>query len=315
MVRDGYQLRIKELQNKLPFLAGENFSVAPTGTHFKVFLSKDYVVRFRDDQPELLAREANFLQSCHQPLIPSVIWVGLVAGQAAMVERRLAGSTINSVWQTLLVENKEIIIDDVVRFLQFLRQQTHKAVYSVVTGQNYSNFLAYLNETRVKNIEKINPVIKTYPALKALIVAADAGFWPMSDVSQEKITLVHGDLIIHNLLTDGQHLTGVLDWESAFWGDPDYDLCRLWYYQECARAYQEQGLDDTFEADYLDRLIAAVTTSGLIADQEIFRQKYQFIRTIFYLSAVAWAVSSADPDKNIQELLELWYKKNGATSR
>ncbi len=45
----------------------------------------------------------------------------------------------------------------------------------------------------------------------------------------------------------GKKLTGVLDWELALWGDSDYDLFRLFYYQECAKAYQEQGVDHTFE--------------------------------------------------------------------
>lgn len=124
-----------------------------------------------------------------------------------------------------------------------------------------------------------------------------------------KNVLVHGDLIIHNLLTDGKNLTGVLDWESGLWGDSDYDLFCLFYYQECAKAYQQQGIDETFEHDYMDKLIAAILKSDLIKNRKIFLKKYQFTRAFFYLNALDWATSSNSPRKNINELITLWNKK------
>jgi aminoglycoside phosphotransferase (APT) family kinase protein len=43
-----------------------------------------------------------------------------------------------------------------------------------------------------------------------------------------KISLVHGDAGIHNLLWDGR-ITALLDWEWAGWGDPLIDLAWLWW--------------------------------------------------------------------------------------
>ena len=129
--------------------------------------------------------------------------------------------------------------------------------------------------------------------------------------NREKISLVHGDLIIHNLLTDSRNLTGILDWELALFGDPDYDLFRLFYYQECAKDYQEQGVDETFESDYMDRLIAMISKSNLIKNKKVFRKKYQFARAIFYLNALYWATNSGEPETNINELIVEWNKNRG----
>ncbi|MBI3671220.1 phosphotransferase [Candidatus Azambacteria bacterium] len=129
--------------------------------------------------------------------------------------------------------------------------------------------------------------------------------------NKDKSILVHGDLIIHNILTDGRNLTGVLDWELALYGDPDYDLCRLFYYQECAKAYQEQWVDETFESYYMDKLMNAILESSLIKDTELFKKKYYFMRAIFYLNALYWSINSSDPEKNISELIGNWNQKTG----
>jgi len=121
--------------------------------------------------------------------------------------------------------------------------------------------------------------------------------------STTKTALVHGDLIIHNLLTDGKKL--------ASFGDLDYDLSRLLYYHECAKAYQEQGIDQTFEADYMNKLIVAISKSNLIEDRRLFQNKYRFMRAIFYLNAFYWAVNSREPKKNVNEIIVQWDKKSG----
>ncbi|TAN58170.1 hypothetical protein EPN15_01900, partial [Patescibacteria group bacterium] len=120
-----------------------------------------------------------------------------------------------------------------------------------------------------------------------------------------------GDLIVHNILTDGKNLTGVLDWELALFGDSDHDLFRLFYYQECAKAYQEQGNDEAFEADYMDKLIAEILKSNIIKNNKLFQKKYQFVRATFFLNALYWAVNSSAPKKNINELIMWWNKKRG----
>lgn len=307
-----YLLRIKKIKRQFTISEEERFIAASSGTNYKVFLSNSYVIRFRDDNPKLLLREANFLKQFNHALIPKILWFGKINRSFFMVENRLPGQTINSVWQNLSTNNKKNIIEQVVEFLRYQRTKTENYVYSVKTGKKYKNFLDYLLDGAKRKIVNIKKFKQTNEILQGLsLIINDPKIKKLFTIKPKSV-LVHGDLIIHNLLTDGRNLTGVLDWELAFWGDPDYDLFRLFYYQECAKAYQEQGIDETFEADYMDKLIGAILKSKLIKNKKIFWKKYKFARAIFYLNALNWAASSDDPEKNINELIAQRGKKSGA---
>ena len=298
-----YLSRIKKIKKQLAISEEERFVAALNGTHHKVFLSNNYVIRFRDDNHKLLLREANFLKQLNHALIPKILWFGEIDQLFFMVENRLPGKTINLVWKKLSIKNKKSIIEQVVEFLRYQKNQTKNYVYSVNTGKKYKEFLDYLIDGLKQKVADIKKFKQTNEIIRDLLLIIDNPEVKNLFTIQTKAILVHGDLIIHNLLTDGKNLTGVLDWELALWGDPDYDLFRLFYYQECAKAYQEQGIDETFESDYMDRLIALILKSDLIKNEKIFQRKYQIVRAIFYLNALYWAASSDSPKKNINEII------------
>ncbi|MDP3729560.1 MAG: aminoglycoside phosphotransferase family protein [bacterium] len=304
-----YLSRIKKIKKELTILQGENFETAPSGTHYKVFLSNGYVVRFRDDNPKLLLREANFLKQISHPLIPKVLWIGKIGKSIAMVENRLPGKTINMVWKTLPKINQRNIIKQIIEFIQYLKTQTRDYVYSVNTGRKHRNFPDYLTDAIKQKVARIKKFKQTGGILKNLLSVIEKSEIKNLFSKRKRTTLVHGDLIIHNLLTDGKNLTGVLDWELSLFGDPDYDLSRLFYYQECAKAYQEQGIDETFESDFMDKLITVILKSNLLQDKKLFPRKYQFMRAVFYLNALYWAANSDSPEKNLNELIIQWDKK------
>lgn len=304
-----YISRIKKIKEQFAISKEERFVAAPSGTHYKVFLSNSYVIRFRDDNPKFLLREASFLKQLNHTLIPKVLRFGKINQLFFMFENRLPGKTINLVWKNLSINNKKSIIKQMVKFLRYQRTETKDYVYSVKTGKKYKNFFDYLTDgikLKISNIKKFKQTSKILEDLSSIISDPKA-----QNLFKTKNVLVHGDLIIHNLLTDGKNLTGVLDWELALWGDSDYDLFRLFYYRECAKAYQEQGIDETFEADYMDKLIGAILKSELIKNKRTFWKKYKFTSAIFYLNALDWAASSDDPEKNINELIIQWNKKSG----
>lgn len=308
---ENYLKQIEKLKKEIPILQGENFKAASSGTRFKVFLSDKYVIRFRNDNSKLLKREANFLKQLNHPLVPKVLWEGEVDGSAAMVENRLPGETIDKLWKTFPEFIKINIIKQVVQFLHYLRIQNKDYIYSVNTGKKYITFLDCLIDTASQKIVRIKKVKQADELLASLVSIINNFQNKELFINAEQKSLVHGDLIIHNLLTDGKNLTGVLDWEFAFYSDPDYDLSRLFYYQECAKAYKEQGIDETFEAEYMDKLIAEISNSNLIKDIVLFQKKYRLIRAVFYLNALDWAVNSNSPEKNIRELINQWNKKTG----
>ena len=304
-----YLSRIETIKRDLIFLHKEDFETATNGTHHKVFLSNNYVIRFRDDDPKLLSREANFIKKLKHPLIPRVLWIGESGDTGMMVEERLPGKDLDTVWKILSTTNKTNIIKQVVQFLKYLKKQSNDHIYSVNSGKEYSDFLNYFTDGIDKKIIKIRTINQTDRILKELLSIIKNYENKNLFSKNKKIALVHGDLIIHNLLTDGVNLTGVIDWELALYGDPDYDLFRLFYYQECAKAYHEQGIDETFEADYMDKLIAAILKSELIADKKLFGKKYQFARAIYFINALYWAANSKKTRENTDEVMGLWNKK------
>jgi len=305
-----YALQIERVKKKLVFLQEENFSVAPSGTNHKVFISKNFVIRFRDNNPKiLLLREASFLQKLEHPLIPKVLWAGEFDGSTAMVENRLPGKNIDLVWKKLSLSSKVSIIKQLVTFLQYLKTQTRSYVYSVHTGKKQVRFFSYLLAGTRQKAAQIKKFKQANEALKDILSVINEREIKVLFTHDTTITLIHGDLLIHNLLAKGKNLTGVLDWEFALFGDPDYDLFRLYYYQECARAYEKKGVDEIFEADYMNKLISAIQKSSLIKNKKLFQKKYRFTRAIFYLNALDWATKSDNPQKNIDELVGLWNKK------
>jgi hygromycin-B 4-O-kinase len=60
----------------------------------------------------------------------------------------------------------------------------------------------------------------------------------LGDACPERRRLVHGDFGSNNVLTDGERVTGVLDWGEALFGDPLFDVANLRYWApwlECMR--------------------------------------------------------------------------------
>ena len=95
-------------------------------------------------------------------------------------------------------------------------------------GRKYDRFFDYLTDGLKEKVNMIEKYTLTEKELKD-ILAIIQNLESQSIFQLAKVTLVHGDLMIHNLLSDGKRLTVVLDWEFALWGDPDFDLARLWY--------------------------------------------------------------------------------------
>jgi aminoglycoside phosphotransferase (APT) family kinase protein len=68
------------------------------------------------------------------------------------------------------------------------------------------------------------------PALEYALCWLDAN----APASPRDLVLVHGDFRTGNYMVEGGHLSGILDWEFAHWGDPREDLG--WFCARCWRA-------------------------------------------------------------------------------
>jgi thiamine kinase-like enzyme len=192
--------------------------------------------------------------------------------------------------------------------LDTIHQKEGSFFYDIQQGEQHNDFLSFLlkeAEEKIRRIEKT----ENYRQARNLLTEFKKGI--KNEKAREKLEetktprLVHGDMIIHNLLTDSERLSGVIDWELARWSDHDHDIVRLMYYQECARSYYHQGKDDSFEYDFLNKLLTFLEDK---INREDFELKYIFYRSLFYLGALAWAVNSNSPEENIKELEDDWKK-------
>jgi len=83
----------------------------------------------------------------------------------------------------------------------------------------------------------------------------------------EERKLVHGDFGSNNVLTDGQKITGVLDWDCALYGDPLFDVAGSFFWSpwlDCMRIQSEffqQTLQN--EANFAGRLHCYQLRCGL----------------------------------------------------
>lgn len=287
-----------------PELKNQNFVPSEHGTKHDVFISDNFVVRIRNENLGILRRESDFLLTITYPLVPKVLWSGDVEKAAYVVESRLRGETLQNCWKDLKEGDRESILSDFVNFLLFLRSKTFDNVYSIKTGKTYSNFYDFLTDSLDDKITAVSKQHIANDILKEIIEIIKnpeaSGLFTMKSNN-----LIHGDLIFHNLLTDGHHLTGVLDWELASTGDPDYDIFRLMNFQKSAKIYLDEGIDKYFEHDYLDSLLSKISQSKIANFQEeAFKIKYEICRSIYYLDALFWAVNSNDPENNTLEVIK-----------
>ncbi len=302
-----YSTRIDQIKKKFGDIQREVFDPAESGTHHKVFLSKHYVIRFRKDKPNLLMREGEFLKSRNHPLIPKVLWMGGINGSSAMIENRLPGESLDKAWKKMNEDKKESAISGMIEFITYMRSQSHRRVYSVNTGKEYNSFREYIVQDSKTKFSAVGKNEHARPLLEKIKnVLSDPN--KLNALNDGQNALVHGDLIMHNILVRGGRITGVLDWELALWGDPDYDLARMLYYEECAKVYEGEGVDTAQERDYMTCLKNAVVHS-FMKNQNVFNKKYDILRAFFYVRALYWAATSDNPRKNIDELTQNWEKK------
>lgn len=101
--------------------------------------------------------------------------------------------------------------------------------------------------------------------------------------------LVHNDFADWNLLTDGQHVTGILDWDECVGGDPISDVA-CW-----STFFQPERL-----AGFLDGYFSIAEKSPIFQDKfELLRLRYVVSKMTLRLRRYSW-----DPSASIRERIE-----------
>lgn len=273
----------------------EVFKKAEKGTRSMVYLSDNFVIKINQNSI-ILKNEGEVLKSLNLDMAPKFIAFHEIEDYGVLIEKKLVGQAIDEAWKDVDTAHREVIVasiaDTISRINQFKNDYFWSAQFQI-KFLDYADLLLHKFKINQENI------FKNKLSHSQFLKIAD-------NIKEEKIkrifskvqpTLLHGDLIMHNILTDSKNLTGILDWEFAQYGDPFYDLARVIYYQECAKAYVEENRDEHFEYDFTSRLIERLR-QNITLDFE----KYKIIRSLFFVDTIIWALNSSAPEKNLAEL-------------
>lgn len=96
-------------------------------------------------------------------------------------------------------------------------------------------------------------------------------------------TLIHADYILQNILINSElNIVKILDFEHAFWGDPQYDLAKITMLEMSPQPYQK-----TFIQSWSD-------TSHCSFDHE----KHQFFQAVNFIALLQWRLKHFSISEN-----------------
>ena len=280
---------------KQVFKITEKFAKAVKGTNSQVFVSKNFVIKMNQDITAI-KNEYAIIKSFKVKCLPEALNFTELAGYGIILEKRIKGDDVQKVWRRLNPNNKTKIINDLASAVSSFHRQRRSYFWLLKSNKKFRSYDQLLLDKFKKNRKKIFNNKTAYSLF--LKVRSNLNEDKMAEVFKNaKPALVHGDLIMHNILTDENNLTGIIDWEHAQFGDPFYDLARVVYYQECARDYFEDKRDIHFEYNFTSRLIDKLQKS-IKFDEE----KYKIIRSVYFIDTIIWALNSTAPEKNLKKL-------------
>ncbi|MCX6813491.1 MAG: phosphotransferase [Candidatus Azambacteria bacterium] len=284
---------INEIKKRLA--TKEDFRKTGKGTRSTVYLSDHFVVKINKDYA-VLKNESEVLKVLDLDVAPKLMEFYIIRDYGVLIEKKIEGQAIDDVWRSIRAIDKDKIATDIATAICKINQHKKKYFWSAqfdIKFKTYRDLLFYKFKLYQKRIFENKLSHKLFLEIANNITEKKVN----KTFGQIEPTLLHGDLIMHNLLTDLRRLTGILDWEYAQYGDPFYDLARVIYYQECAKAYVDENRDEYFEYDFTTKL-----TEKLSQNINLDFEKYKIIRSFFFVDTIIWALNSADSEKHLSEL-------------
>lgn len=284
---------VKEVKKRLAIK--EDFQKADKGTSSQVFFSDNFVIKVNRNLT-VSKNESEVLKTLTLDIAPRFVAFYTIKNYGVLVEQKIKGQSIDDAWKDIEIPSRRRIVADIAEAVYKINQQKKDYFWSAqfdMKFKNYKDLLFYKFKLNEKQI------FENQSAYKLFLEVSDNIEEKKVEIifNQSPPALLHGDLIMHNLLTDLCRLTGILDWEYAQFGDSFYDLARVVYYQECAKAYVDEQRDEHFEHDFTTRLIDQLKQ---VVDFNL--EKYVVIRSFFFVDTIIWALGSADPIKNLATL-------------
>ena len=164
--------------------------------------------------------------------IPKVLKLGnLDADTYFCISRRASGVRL----QDLSTSELEGVTDAVVSVMDVISKADLAGTRGVgrfnaqgqAPYQTWSDFLLTVTDAEVfawtNTTEKVD---KRVVARATSIIKENVSAYP------ELRCLLHGDFGSYNVLSDGEHITGVIDWDLSLFGDPLYEVANLLFWRE-----------------------------------------------------------------------------------
>lgn len=196
-----------------------------SSTRNEVFVGDEFVVRVNRHPNQRLRREAelcNYLPD--EPWAPQVVAYGGKLGADYLIVRRLPGQPLARSWPLMSTAQRRSAISQLCLAITQLQLTP-----TPVTIPQIDN-LPYLIDPRC--VSPIVPLLMALEDLKragwdnGIINAAENLANDIGDAlaDYDRRQLIHGDLTFENVLWDGVHLTGVLDFEWCRGAPIDMEL-------------------------------------------------------------------------------------------
>lgn len=213
-------------------LSGGEFSRAYAVT----VAEQAYVVRLNahDHAPEAFAKDAYAAHHFASPAlpIPRVVAIGDVGPYHAAISERAAGGRMAELSRARQATLLPALLDTCAAIARVDVSTTSGYGYWDVAGQGSSpdwpTFLAAVIENQVDGFYKDwHALFRDSFLERDVYEHIYQHLMRLVDACPSERALLHVDLHDDNILSDGERITGIVDWANAAYGDPLYDVAWL----------------------------------------------------------------------------------------
>ncbi len=257
------------------------------------FMAKDkcYVVHFRDNEESFIKADYMHRTYGDRLPIPQVVKTGKIDEICFIISDKIKGKAISS----YSASDQSIIINDVAKHFTNMSQikiESSKGFGLIspdgrASHKSWGEVLAeFFREDQDGFYKDWTKLYKQSFLEKSLFQEGYSAMMALSKYSPCTPCLVHGDFHLWNLLSDGNRVTGIVDWELAMYGDFMFDLgvFHLWtphldFPRKVRDLWQESGSDIMHFEERLrcHMLFKAIDGLRFYAKQEA-KPSYDFIR-------------------------------------
>jgi hygromycin-B 4-O-kinase len=166
--------------------------------------------------------------------IPNIIEIGQIDAQHAFcITERMPGFTLQDADEETITRLLKPVTDtwQAIRAIN-IRDTTGFGEFDLAGQGRYPTWRAFLLALFDFSRHDWKPVFQHFQqAEKDLFSRLTTIFTVLAQSCPEERQLIHGDFGANNLLTDGQRVTAVLDWENAKYGDPLFDIATAYFWR------------------------------------------------------------------------------------